>query len=245
VSVLDVHGGPLWVTVVLGLGGVLQTLVRLDDELALSSLHDDATLHVHEGSGLGGAGGDLAALATDTSAVSTLHWTVHFIIGLDFLHQLGKGVCGQHTLGHAHTTLHAIVLAGLAHWLATEQSRDAHIAHGAGARLAWATDWALGADGAAVHLSLLAAHAAPVGTRLAGSLGADRSWDTGSRVGQGALGAAWALHVGRLGVVHSRALVGLGEVFAVRRHVNNSTLLVQKLGGGFGSGGTTTGHFVL
>jgi len=57
VGVLDVHRGPLWVTVVLGLGGVLQALVRLDDELALSGLHDDATLHVHKGGGLGGGAG--------------------------------------------------------------------------------------------------------------------------------------------------------------------------------------------
>jgi|LakMenE18May11ns_1017448.scaffolds.fasta_scaffold9958816_15 hypothetical protein len=54
VSVLDVHGGSLGVLVVLGLGCVLDTLGSLDDKLALSSLHNDAALDVHEGGGLGG-----------------------------------------------------------------------------------------------------------------------------------------------------------------------------------------------
>ena len=80
VHILDGDGRALGVLVVLGLGGVLQTLVRLDDVLALRRLVDDATLHVGECRGLGGAGWDLATLAGDTSAVGTLHWTVHFVI---------------------------------------------------------------------------------------------------------------------------------------------------------------------
>ena len=78
--ILDGDGGALGVLVVLGLGRVLQTLVRLDDVLALRRLVDDATLHVRECRGLGGAGWDLATLAGDTSAVGTLHWTVHFVL---------------------------------------------------------------------------------------------------------------------------------------------------------------------
>ena len=48
VGVLDVHGRASWVLVVLRLGGVLETLFRLDDVLALCSLHDDTTLYVHK-----------------------------------------------------------------------------------------------------------------------------------------------------------------------------------------------------
>jgi hypothetical protein len=80
VHILDGDGRALGVLVVLGLGRVLQTLVRLDDVLALRRLVDDATLHVRECRGLGGAGWDLATLAGDTSAVGALHWAVHFVL---------------------------------------------------------------------------------------------------------------------------------------------------------------------
>jgi len=80
VHILDGDGRALGVLVVLGLGGVLQALVRLDDVLALRRLVDDAALHVGECRGLGGAGWDLATLAGDTSAVGALHWTVHFVL---------------------------------------------------------------------------------------------------------------------------------------------------------------------
>jgi len=80
VHILDGDGRALGVLVVLGLGGVLQALVRLDDVLALRRLVDDAALHVGECRGLGGAGWDLATLADDTSAVGALHWTVHFVL---------------------------------------------------------------------------------------------------------------------------------------------------------------------
>ena len=53
-GVLDVDGRTLRVLVVLDLGGVLDTLVSLDDVLSGRRLHNDAALHVHEGSGLGG-----------------------------------------------------------------------------------------------------------------------------------------------------------------------------------------------
>jgi len=80
VHILDGDGRALGVLVVLGLGGVLQALVRLDDVLALRRLVDDAALHVRECRGLGGAGWDLTTLAGDTSAVGTLHWAVHFVL---------------------------------------------------------------------------------------------------------------------------------------------------------------------
>jgi len=57
VRVLDVHGGALGVLVVLDLGGVLDALGGLDDVLASRRLVDHATLHVHEGGGLGGGRG--------------------------------------------------------------------------------------------------------------------------------------------------------------------------------------------
>jgi len=80
VHILDGNGRALGVLVVLGLGGVLQALVRLDDVLALRRLVDDAALHVGECRGLGGAGWDLATLAAETGAVGALHWTVHFVL---------------------------------------------------------------------------------------------------------------------------------------------------------------------
>ena len=80
VDILDVDGGALGVLVVLGLGGVLDTLGSLDHVLALRRLEDDAVLHIHEVGGLGGAGWDLATLTGDASAVGTLYWTVHFVL---------------------------------------------------------------------------------------------------------------------------------------------------------------------
>jgi len=163
-------------------------------------------------------------------------------------HQARKGV-----LGLARTTLHALVLALLAqtleglahhaHGLATEQGGDAHVttwAHEAAARPA---SGAARPDGLGVHLpwahwALLAG----VGALGAHHLGANGGWHACLGVGHGADGAAWALDVVRLGVVHGVALVRLGQVLTLGRHVNNALLGVQELGGGFGDGGTTTGH---
>jgi len=55
-NVLDIHGGALGVLVVLGLGGVLDALLRLDDVLASGRLVNDAALGVHEVRGLGRRG---------------------------------------------------------------------------------------------------------------------------------------------------------------------------------------------
>jgi len=153
-----------------------------------------------------------------------------------------EGVGAQHVLGHTRTALHTLVGALLAHWLATEQGRQTHVAQRAGARLAGAADWALGADRLAVHLARLEAHTALVGAHLTHRLGADGSRDAGVGVRHRALGAAWALHEARLGVVHGRTLGGLGQVLALGRHVDDAALGVQELGGGFGDGWATTRH---
>jgi hypothetical protein len=77
---------------------------------------------------------------------------------------------------------------------------------------------------------------------LRGSLGADGGWHARLGVGQGTLSAAWALDVGRLRVVDGRALVRLGNVLALARHVNNAPLGVQELGCRLGDSRATTSH---
>jgi len=234
VDVLDVHGGSLGVLVVLGLWRVLDTLVGLHDELALGSLHDDATLHVHEGGGLGGACWDLASLAGDTLAVCTHNWTVHFVLYLKIILQLGNGAGQQgQTAGAA---LHTLVLAHLA------QARVGQVPRRAHAHLTWAATNLGGAEHAGqAHALHVGAGDAAVAAHLAHRLGADGGWHTSTRVGQAAHGATRALHVGSLGVVGG-ALVGLDEVLALRSHHNDAVLLIHKLGGGLGDGGTTTSH---
>lgn len=158
--------------------------------------------------------------------------------------------------GLARTTLNAFVLAlfaktlkRLAHHadgLATEEGRDTHVATWAHEAAARAADGAAWADGLGVHLTWThGALLACVRTLGAHHLRADGGGHARLRVGDGADSSAWALHVVRLGVVHSAALVGLGHVLALGRHVNNALLGVQELGWRFGDGGTTTGHFVL
>jgi hypothetical protein len=99
-SVLDMDDRTTWVAVVLGLGGVLDALVSLDEVLAACSLEDDATLDIHEIGGLGGGG-----------------W--HFYLQRN-LHQTGEGVLHQNRLANTGAALGTGVGAGLAHGLAAE-----------------------------------------------------------------------------------------------------------------------------
>lgn len=108
----------------------------------------------------------------------------------------------------------------------------------------------LGADGLLVvdaHSGRLvgtgATSLAAVRAAGTGHLGADGRGHAGTRFRQGTHGAAWALDVARLGVVHGRALLGLGNVLAVGCHVNDTALGVQELRGGFGCCWATAGHW--
>jgi len=261
--VLDVHRGARRVAVVLGLGRVLDTLVRLDNVLALGRLHDDATLHVHEIGGLGGARRDLAALTADACTVSALNRPVHlFVIFNEINLQLADGPGQQsQTTGAtglagvgalaAHQDLHrgqadraeshrlgARVTPALLHDLHASQAHGAAWGHHAGTLGAGEQGRQHTSLDASAHTALLVLVAAD----LADHLGADGGGNAGLRVQQAALGATRALHEASLGVVHGRALGGLGEVLALSRHVDDATLGVQELGGSLGGGGATTSH---
>ena len=234
VHVLDVDGGSLGVLIVLGLWRVLDALVGLHDELSLGSLHDDPTLHVHEGGGLGGACWDLASLAADALAVCTLNWTVHFVLYLNIILQLGNSAGQQsQTAGAA---LHTLVLALLA------QARVGQVPRWAGAHLAWAAaGLGCAVQTGQTHTLDVGTGDVAVGAHLAGGLGADGGGHACTRGGQGAHGATWALDVGRLGVVGG-ALVSLDDVLALRCHHDDAVLLIHKLGGGLGDSWTTASH---
>jgi len=80
----------------------------------------------------------------------------------------------------------------------------------------------------------------PVGANLAGRLGPDGGGHAGTGVLQGAHGAAWALDIGRLGVI-GVALVRLDDVLALRGHHNDALTAIHEFRRSFGNGRTTTG----
>jgi len=142
-----------------------------------------------------------------------------------------------------------VALALLAHRLATEQLREAHIATRAHPVLAGAAWGALRADrmlvgGHDAHLVHTGrASLATIRTDLAHRLGANGGRHTRAGVGDIALGATRALHEARLGVVDGRALLGLGDILAIRGHIDHTALGVQELGGGLSDSGASTRHF--
>jgi len=267
-DVLCSNGRPGWVLVELSLGVVCNTLFRLDDVLALSGPVNNPALKIHEIRGfhfyfvlfrtkinsLGGhgpehgvdartgTGGHLGVTATlvhDLHAgqahratrghdvAVSLHWATTAHHDLHTRKAYGAGTWGD------HVTVHLGGAAAAHHDLHTREAHEARARLGAGVQTRQVAGVHARADAPLLVLVL---------ANLAGRLGTNGGWHAGLGVGQRALGTAWALDVGSLGVVNCRALVGLGNVLALRRHIDYAPLGVQEFRRCFGDGGTTTSH---
>jgi len=266
-DVLCSNGRPGWVLVELSLGVVCNTLLRLDDVLALSGPVNDPALKVQEIRGfhfyfvlfrtkinsLGGHGPEHGVDArTGTGG--------HLGVTATLVHDLHTRKAHRATGGHD--------VAASLHWAATAH-HDLHTREADGAGT-WGDDVAVHLGGAAathhdlhagqtdeararlgagvqtrqvagVHTRANTALLVLVLANLAGRLGADGGWHASTGVLQGAHGAAWALDVGGLGIV-GHALVRLDDVLAVAGHHDDAVLLIHKLGWSLRTGGTTTSH---